>query len=233
MTMRRQDAMTPWPRRAGLTLAELLVALMIGGLTLVITAQATTSVRLWGDRLTRAEKTNAKMTGLYQFAQQVLSQALPVPYKDEDGNAVTLFEGDASQIRFVRAEPGYPSRAGLYQYHLYVTGAEPAWALVLEREMLTSPAQFGAMHSPVRLVLYQGPHQPGFAYLGSGEWQKRWSEANTPPVLVRFDMHGWPGLSIALPRPRALLSGQGGKAPPDEAGPDSQQGDKNPAKASP
>ncbi len=190
-------------RRAGLTLAELLVALVIGGLTLVITAQAASSVRQWGARLTREEQANSKTMVLYQFAADVLSQALPLPFRDEDGQESVLFEGGEHAVRFVRAEPGYPSRAGLYQYHLHAARTGQTWSLVLERSLLTAPAQFGAMEEPVSLTLYEGPHAPGFAYFDGADWQTAWPRSARPPALVRFTLQGWPGLSIAVPQAAA------------------------------
>ncbi len=220
MSGQRANPPPPWPRRAGLTLAELLVALVIGGMTLVITAQATLSVRQWGTRLAQEQQADDQMTVLYQFTQTVLSQALPLPYKNADGQEVAPFEGNAQEVRFVRAEPGYPSRAGLYQYHLFAGRDGTAWSLVLERELLPGPGRFGTMQAPVRLVLYQGPQQPGFAYRGAGDWQKSWPQGKTPPALVRFTMQGWPALNIALSRPQAPGAVKGGEKAPKAAGPD-------------
>ena len=178
-----------------------MIALIIGSLTLVITAQGASNVRRWGSRLQQAGQMDSKMSALYQFAQSVLTQSLPLSAQDKDGQRFTLFEGTAHEVRFVRAEPGYPSRAGLYQYHLYGAKSDGGWSLVLERELLGRPGAFGDMPAPVQLSLYDGPREPLFAFMGDGDWQDEWKRQDKAPILVRFAMGDWPALGIALSRP--------------------------------
>ncbi|PHS23611.1 MAG: hypothetical protein COA84_10835 [Robiginitomaculum sp.] len=191
--------------RAGLTLAELLIALIIGGMTLVITAQASTSVRRWTARLAEVEKDNTKAVGLYQFAETILSDALPITQKVED-QTLALFEGSPHSVRFVRVEPGYPARAGIYQYYLFgQKGENGQWSLNLERELLSNPDQFGTMTAPARLNLYSDDQAPVFVYMGASGWQTQWRDKETPPLLVSFAIADWPSLSIAVPQPGQLI----------------------------
>jgi len=191
--------------RAGLTLAELLVALIIGGMTLVITAQASTSVRRWTARLAEVEEDNSKAVGLYQFAETIVSDALPISRKVED-QTLALFEGSPHAVRFVRVEPGYPSRAGIYQYYLFGQKDENGqWRLNLERELLSDPAEFGTMQAPAQLSLYTSDQAPVFVYKGPSGWQTQWRDKDTPPSLVSFAIAGWPSLSIAVPQPGQRL----------------------------
>jgi len=192
---------TPMDRRAGLTLAELLIALVIGGMTLIITAQASSNVRRWTGRLKEAEVSNTKAVGLYQFTEKMLSDALPMTHKVED-KPIALFEGNEHAVRFVRAEPGYPSRAGIYQYYLYsAKTSNGKWAFNLERELLSDPAEFGTMQNPARLNLFTDTQPPVFVYGGNDGWQTDWAEKEMPPNMVSFGIAKWPSLSIALPRP--------------------------------
>jgi len=191
---------TPMDRRAGLTLAELLIALVIGGMTLIITAQASTNVRRWTGQLKEAEENNSRAVGLYQFAEKMLADALPMTHKVE-GNTIALFEGNQHAVRFVRAEPGYPSRAGIYQYYLYsVKTPDGQWAFNLERELLSDPAEFGTMQNPARLNLYTDTQPPVFVYGSDEGWQTDWAKKDVPPNMVSFGLNHWPSLSIALPR---------------------------------
>jgi Prokaryotic N-terminal methylation motif len=199
---------TPMDRRAGLTLAELLIALVIGGMTLIITAQASSNVRRWTGRLGQAEKSNTRAVGLYQFTEKMLADALPMTHKVED-KPITLFAGNEHAVRFVRAEPGYPSRAGIYQYYLYsIKSSDGKWAFNLERELLSDPDQFGTMKNPARLNLYTDTQPPVFVYGGNEGWQTDWVNKEMPPNMVSFGITKWPSLSIALPRPA--------KAPPEK-----------------
>ncbi len=206
--------------RGGLTLAEMMIALVIGGLALVITAQASTNVRQWAGRLGRAEKDNSQILGLYQFAETMLSGAVPLVRQDGE-RSVVLFLGSNQAIRFVRAEPGYPSRAGLYQYHLFSEQrADEQWDFILERELLSSTAQFGTPQSPTRLTLYTGTAAPSFAFTGGGGgWQQDWDFKATQPVLVRFGMTEWPSLTIPLPRGTQKTDDSTQEKPPDEVKP--------------
>lgn len=188
-------------RRAGLTLAELLIALVIGGMTLIITAQASSNVRRWTARLKEAEESNTRAVGLYQFTEKMLSDALPMSHKVKD-KPIALFEGNEHAVRFVRAEPGYPSRAGIYQYYLYsVQTPDGQWAFNLERELLSDPAEFGTMQNPARLNLFTDTQPPVFVYGGNEGWQTDWADKEMPPKMVSFGITQWPSLSIALPRP--------------------------------
>ncbi len=190
--------------RSGLTLAEMMVALIISSIALAITAQAAATLHQWTTRLDKAHDTNAEAVVLYHFVERVLSEALPLSRKNEDGMAA-LFEGDANAIRFVRAEPGYPSRAGLYQYYLFARAtADGQWDLVLHRELFGEAAQFGSLENPTELVVYTGDAAPAFSYFGANGWQGAWSQGDTSPQLVGFGIAPWPVLNINLvPSPPA------------------------------
>jgi Prokaryotic N-terminal methylation motif len=189
---------TPLDKRAGLTLAELMIALIIGGMTLVITAQASSNVRRWTKRLSNAETYTSKTVGLYQFAETMLSDALPMTWTVDEAKRA-LFRGGEHDVMFVRSEPGYPSRAGIYQYHLYsVKQPDGEWAFMLSRELLTDPANFGTPKAPALLTLYRGEHAPVFAYSGDNGWQGQWTEQDTLPALIGFNIDDWPTLSIAI-----------------------------------
>lgn len=187
-------------RRAGLTLAELMIALIIGGMTLVITAQAASNVRRWTNRLGQAETENTRTVGLYQFMENILSSVLPMT-RMVDEKRLALFEGSENSVRFVRVEPGYPSRAGIYQYHLFNTKTpDGLWSLNLEREMLTDTAQFSEPKAPARLVLYSDAKAVTFSFAGAAGWQSDWIGKETPPKLVKLGIADWPALNIALPQ---------------------------------
>ncbi len=187
-------------RRAGLTLAELMIALLIGGMTLVIVGQASTNVRRWASRLAQAETKLNATSELYSFVQNTLSSALAMPAIVEE-TPVTLFKGTPDAVHFVRVEPGYPSRAGIYQYHLFSEQtADGQWAFMLERALLTTPDAFGTLSDPARLRLYSGNFAPVFTYTDGTSWQDDWTIRRAPPALVQFAVDGWPPLSIAIPR---------------------------------
>lgn len=187
--------------RTGLTLAELMIALVIGSLVLVITAQASGNIRRWTTRLAQAEEENTKAADLYQFMETMLSDVLLLRQR-VNGNEITLFEGSENALRFMRAEPGYPARVGIYQYSFFSESIEDEqWAFVMLRELQTDPVQFKDFQNPARLVLYTGSQPPEFAYNGKTGWQKEWLEKPAPPRLVQFSIAGWPALSITLPSP--------------------------------
>ncbi len=187
-------------RRAGLTLAEMMIALVISGLTLVITVQAATNIRGWAGRMGKAEETNSQITGLYQFTETMLSETQPLTRQDGE-RTIFLFQGSQHAVRFVRAEPGYPSRAGLYQYHLFAEQRiDEQWSFILERELLTDPSHFGTLQAPARLTLFTGTEAPLFTFSASGGWQQDWTPKEAQPDMVRFGMGSWPSLTIALPR---------------------------------
>lgn len=195
--MTRADSLD---QRAGLTLAELMIALIIGGMTLVITAQAASNIRRWTNRLGQAQTENTRTVGLYQFMETTLSSVLPMT-RMVDEKRLALFEGSENSVRFVRVEPGYPSRAGIYQYYLFNTKApDGLWSLNLEREMLTDTAQFGEPKAPARLVLYSDAKPITFSFTGAAGWQSDWIGKEVPPILVKFGVAGWPALNISLPQ---------------------------------
>ncbi|MCW5724705.1 MAG: hypothetical protein KIS81_07080 [Maricaulaceae bacterium] len=184
--------MTP-PRisgRAGLTLAELLVALFVTALALGIVAEG---ARRALDMHAAIERTRAERETLsagLNAARERLERAITAtrPAPGDAGGRQPLFAGASDLLAFAAIDPGYPSRAGIYEYRLYAETAEGRARLILARRPLLEAADFGDEAAELESwPLLEGEEPVRFSYAGpSGEWRERWEEEPGLPALVRI-----------------------------------------------
>jgi type II secretory pathway component PulJ len=205
--------MKVFAKNAGLTLAELLIALVISALVLVLLAQGTRNLSRWTDGLDRSRQVLQTRESLLRFVQERLSRAEPLTLLVEDEQQV-LFRGGESQLRMVVAETTYPAIPGLYEQVLDIyQDSTKNWNLSLTRMPLHRLDEFGSRKTDDPLILYTGSERPVFAYLGKEGWQKNWAQATEMPRLVSFQIENWPTLQIALPPAIAPWSGENATSP--------------------
>jgi len=132
-------------KRAGFTLAELLIALTLTAFAMAIVAEGVRRSLDFQSRIDAARSEREIMqAGLAAFRSRV-ERLLPVTPPDSDAGAgeptsanaevdeveaaqtsegqssSILFVGQPNQMRFIATDPGYPSTPGLYEYRISVT----------------------------------------------------------------------------------------------------------------
>ena len=240
--------------RAGYTLAELLIALVLAAMAIgIVTTGVQQSLaferRIEAARMERDE-VSAALAALRSRLETVVPATAPgnaqqdsanrrtprqlspatvnaeidserpaAPQSDESGPV--LFDGSASNLIFLAADPGYPARPGLYEYRLSVEPAgdetEPAFALSLSRRALPELSAFGDGGEAQSWVLTTTAEPVRLSYAsGPGNWRSDWRDQQNLPSQVRLEFGeetGQPHFIVALP------------ALPDDAEEDEQTGD--------
>lgn len=226
--------------RAGYTLAELLIALILAALAIgIVTTGVQQSLaferRIESVRLER-EEVSAALAALRSRLEAVVpatapgdaqqdsanrrtprGQAQPVdnaaidserpaaPQSDESGPV--LFDGNASSLVFLAADPGYPARPGLYEYRLGVEPAgdedEPAFALTLTRRALPDLSAFGNGGEAQSWTLMTTAEPVRLSYASEpGNWRPDWRDQQDLPAQVRLEFgegSGQPPFVVSLP----------------------------------
>jgi prepilin-type N-terminal cleavage/methylation domain-containing protein len=137
--------------KRGFTLAELLIALALTALAVAIMSEG---VRRTIDFQARLEESRTDRETLIAASAALRSRlerlvpAIAEPASEEAAPRL-LFAGSSESLVFIAADPGYPSRAGLYEYRLTLISAEAedndtgTPVMVLRRRPITELADFG------------------------------------------------------------------------------------------
>lgn len=226
-------------RQAGFTLAELLVALVLTAAAVGIVSEGVRRSLAYEAHLseirTQREDTSAALAAL-RSRFETLVFAAPEPASDNrrspvergpgadipetpppgnpDQRTHVLFAGEASSVTFLAADPGYPARAGLYEYTLASTAIGDdaqtgGYTLVLSRRAFGDLSAFGDGGPSQSWTLLTTDTQPVLSYAPSpGQWRSSWIDQDTLPAQIRIafgDDSASPAFIVALPAP-----------PPDE-----------------
>jgi type II secretory pathway component PulJ len=178
--------------RAGLTLAELLVALFVSALALGICAEGVRrALSMHGAlEVTRAERESfsAGLGAARERMERAVAVAAPGP--DADSQRRALFHGTPEGLAFVAADPGYPSIAGLYEYRIAASSGDGEFSLMLMRRPFLDVAGFNEDGTELdSWPLASAGTAPRFHYAGpDGGWREDWREEPALPALVRITM---------------------------------------------
>lgn len=185
--------------RSGMTLAELLVALLLTGLALAITAEAVRRTLEFQTQLQSVRIAREDAGAALNAVRSRLERLLPLTWPGSAGGAAgggeeeTLFEGSAEHVAFIAADPGYPARAGLYEYRIAVEAAGENRRLVLYRRALNDPAAFGRDDGEAfeSWLLIETGAEAVFEFArAEGGWSAGWSGEPGYPALVRLSFTG-------------------------------------------
>ena len=178
--------------RAGLTLAELLVALFVSALALGICAEGVRRALSMHGAIETARAERESFSAGLGAARERLERAVAVtaPGPDAESEPRALFHGDSDGLTFIAADPGYPSIAGLYEYQIAASSGDGAFSLILMRRPFLDVADFGEAGSePDSWPLASAGAAPRFHYAGpDGGWREEWRDEPTLPALVRISM---------------------------------------------
>ena len=195
----------------GFTLLEMLLAMTILALVLML---ATASLRFtglaWNKGAASAERI-ATLGTVHDLLRRQAAAALRVGRENAGAPAISFFAGDASEARWLVAEPSYlgPPEQALVSFRVEVLGSGRE-QLRFAREPLADGSA-GDDAGAQDLILLETGDRLIFDYFGlvgddgAGRWLAPWPERRAPPRLIRLrklDGRGeqtWPALIVRLP----------------------------------
>jgi general secretion pathway protein J len=209
----------------GFTLIEVLLAtvLLAAGLALAFaTLRSATAMVQRGETIAQR---NERIRAVEGFLRRRISSAQAIAFAvDPNTQRQYRFVGEAQRMRFVADLPDYLGRGGPYLHDLVAAdgGSEllASFAMVQAgqavREAQPRPPEMLADNLRAVRFRYRGLDQESKL----GEWQDRWTAAESLPLQVSIDIQSadgqrWPGLVVSLAQGSGLDNGLGqGMEPP-------------------
>ncbi|MEE2525565.1 prepilin-type N-terminal cleavage/methylation domain-containing protein [Hyphobacterium sp. HN65] len=198
--------------KRGFTLAELLVALALTALAIGVMSEGVRRTIDFQQRLETARMDRESQTATLNAIRSRLERLVPasLPAAAEGEQSTILFEGSAARLAFVAADPGYPSRPGLYEYRLEILspdntdGAPDSPAILLSRRGLSALDEFGTAEGPPFQSWELELTEPlTFSYGNDARsLQSSWQERQSFPAYLAFltEDGGLPAILVTLPR---------------------------------
>ncbi|WP_315813766.1 prepilin-type N-terminal cleavage/methylation domain-containing protein [Bradyrhizobium sp. SZCCHNR2028] len=174
-------------RRAGFTLVEALVAMVVMGLLVsalfAITAQWLPN---WNRGLHRIQRSESVSVALDRIAADIAAAEFMRP----DGQARSvLFDGSETSVTLVRTALGPQRGRGLDVIRIAESGGGDDVALTRTRAAF-APGSASAREFADPVVLLQAPYRVSFAYAGADRiWSPSWRNAEKLPAAVRVTVH--------------------------------------------
>ena len=209
----------------GFTLIEVLLAtvLLAAGLALAFaTLRSATAMVQRGETIAQR---NERIRAVEGFLRRRISSAQAIAFAiDPNTQRQYRFVGEAQRMRFVADLPDYLGRGGPYLHDLVAAdgGSQllASFAMVQAgqavREAQPRPPEILADNLRATRFRYRGLDQEGKL----GEWQDRWTAAESLPLQVSIDIESgdgqrWPGLVVSLAQGSGQDNGLGeGLEPP-------------------
>lgn len=206
--MSRPDPATATERaaEAGVTLIELLAALVVVALTFAV---AGTSFRLLarsGDRGTELIARHDMLSRGIDAMRHDIERLERVTWKP-GRNSEFVFSGDSKGFTFVGVEPPFPTRAAPF-FLMYAIQQGKDWSTLARSR---APFDAGAkdlqrVRGEDEVTVLEGPYRFQLSYFerkeGRERWVPRWSERDRLPDMIRLEIGGAGAIAPVVFRPR-------------------------------
>ena len=192
-----------------MTLAELLAALVIAATLSGLLAQ---SLGQLADRTGRIERssTNSEIDRAAGAAfRRIVERAVLLPLEEgiQGDDPQPSFVLGNKRLVFLAAEPGYPSRAGLYAYGLVLSEAGDRFTVEFLRARVEDAEIDGESldeilsRSAERVVIWSGAEEPVLSVFDAeaAVWVQDWEQANAPR-LAALSLPGSASIVARLPQ---------------------------------
>ncbi|WP_421785412.1 prepilin-type N-terminal cleavage/methylation domain-containing protein [Hyphobacterium sp.] len=209
--------------KRGFTLAEILIALTLTAVAIAIMSEGVRRTIEFQSRLTNVRAERETMMAVSGAIRSRIDHLVPANRAGTEagGSPQTLFSGESGRLAFIAADPGYPSRAGLYEYRLELLAADEeenlAPRLRLSRRPIANLAEFGAP-AGARFESWDLPLNGGLEFRYGNtltRLQPVWTDTGAYPAFVALigPDESTPAMLAQLPRPSAIAE------PDDEPAP--------------
>ena len=162
----------------GMSLLELLVALaIVAGLTGILAEGVRYAGRVFQKEEALREASLEEMS-THRMLTKWIGRSVTIP--QEERTELIGLTGNKSVLKFKTVEPGYPTKAGLYDIVLLIErNLDDNYELIVQR-------QYEADGLKYRTVLLESDETIEFSYFANIDWQDEWGDPSTPPQLVRL-----------------------------------------------
>jgi general secretion pathway protein J len=182
---------------AGFTLIEALLATLL--MTVILAGLATITAQWlpnWNRGLVRVQRAERLAIGIDRIVAD-LSVAEMIPPNSE--TRVSLFEGNALSLTFVRTSVGPNSRPGLEIIRLIEKADSQGLALVRERALFAPMPSDAQLRFADQVVLTRAPFRISFSYAGVDRvWQPTWRDQMQLPEMIRITVRDGTAQVLAI-----------------------------------
>lgn len=205
--MKQTNYKTPRGYASGFTLVELLLAITLMSILLGLTytgLRAATRSSQRGELMLAA---GGELRASHQFIRRQLNQMLPLTFAETDDaeELRTVFEGDATHIKYVAPMPGYLGAGGPQVQLVEVVNGENNELVIQFSHALLQGFSEDRLYDRDPVILLEGVSSAGFEFLAKDEegeligWTTVWDQPEILPVAVRLDLKFSDGLSLRWP----------------------------------
>ena len=206
----RQSGPVPAGHQSGMTLVEIVVALVVIGMTFAIAAGAfrvlARSGGIGNELIGRHDMFSRGIDAVRRDIERLERIALGKQADD----AQFEFSGTERTMAFVAVEPPFPTHAGLFLIRYEITERGGRGVVVRSRSPYVAGSPIPASRAEDAVTVLDGPYRFVFSYLerreGRERWVARWTDRTSLPVLVKLDVVDGESGVAALPplmfRPR-------------------------------
>jgi prepilin-type N-terminal cleavage/methylation domain-containing protein len=196
--------------QSGVTLIEIVVALVVVGLTLGIAAGGLRVLGRSGERGAAIVARHDVLSRGLDVLRRDIERLERVVWKRTEMPEMA-FHGDASRLTFVAVEPSFPTEAGPYFLIYTVQQRRDGAALMRERAPYqASVPDLRRITGGDAVAVIEGPYRMRFLYLERKEarqrWVQQWADPQSLPELISLEMSGLSERSTPMPplvfRPR-------------------------------
>lgn len=191
---------------AGVTLIELVAALVVVALTFAVAGSSFRFLARSGDRGTELIARHDMLSRGIDAMRHDIERLERVAWK-RGRNSEFVFSGDSRGFTFVGVEPPFPTQAAPF-FLIYTIDRRKDWGVVVRSR---APFDAGAKDlQKVRgeddVTVLEGPYTFRFSYFerkeGRDRWVPRWSERDRLPELIRLEISGAGAIAPVVFRPR-------------------------------
>lgn len=190
----------------GFTLIEVLLAISLMAILLVLVGTALTATRKTLASTERFTQRLDEVRAAQQFLRREFQQMVTLPIDTQASGAAAVFEGEASEMRYVASLPPQLG-GGLYVQTLRLGNRDAEPWLEVQLTQLTGPTSRRPWGEPQRLLSQVRGLR--FSYRGLDahgrptDWLPRWPWPERLPLAIDVTLNStgpvaWPPLQVAL-----------------------------------
>lgn len=215
-------------KNKGFSLVELLLAITLLSMLLALAYGGLHAATRATDRGQDILEESGRLRMAHQFVRKQLNQAIPLSFKQNDGNDPNgeeseVFLGSPHSIRYVGPMPGYLGFGGPQVQQMSIVQGDDGMELVLEHALVQGFEEASLFQrDPIGLIDHIARAE--FSFQGRDEngdlmpWVTTWDETSTLPVAISLDIEfeegsytEWPWLVAAVKIDPSVADGANGK----------------------